>query len=448
MPYIANTDQDRASMLKYIGVGSIDELWEKADVTLPKPDLSKIPEGKSEYEVTRYLAGLAEKNADDLVSFLGVGYYDHTIPAAVAEITGRNEFYTAYTPYQPEASQGTLQSMYEYQSAICRLTGMDVANASLYDGGTALFEAMMMAIRATRRRKVILAGTVSPIHREMIKCYSRNLDIELTISNTPSDNVETDRKELKTLLDDQTAAVLIQYPNVFGTVEDWSEVVNYAQCKNIITVCSTYPTALSLIKPPSEFGFDIVTGEGQCLGINLSFGGPYLGFMATRKKFVRKMPGRIVGRTVDTTGKEGFVLTLQTREQHIRRDQATSNICTNQGLCALAAIVYLSCIGKEGFVKLGNLCSAKAYYTKEQLLAIPGIEEPQQSSFFNEFVIRLPLDASEVVGRLVDKGFVAGFPLGSYFSKRKNDLLIAVTEKRSREEIRSLAVAMEAVLKE
>ena len=446
MPYIANTDKDRASMLDTIGVGGIDELWEKAGVTLPKPHLSKIPHGKSEYEVTRYLAALAEKNADDLTSFLGVGYYDHYIPAAVAEVTGRNEFYTAYTPYQPEASQGTLQAMFEYQSAICRLTGMEVANASLYDGGTAFFEAMMMAIRTTRRRKVVLAGTVSPIHKEMIKCYSRNLDVELVVSNTPSSAVETNLTELMRLLDERTACVLVQYPNVFGTVEDWSEVVDRAHSKNILTVCSTYPVALSLIRPPSSFGFDIVTGEGQCLGINLSFGGPYLGYMATKKKFVRKMPGRIVGRTVDTSGKHGFVLTLQTREQHIRREQATSNICTNQGLCALAAVVYLSCIGKEGFIKLGELCASKAYYTKEQLLTIPGIEDPGQTSYFNEFVIRLPMDASEVVGRLVDKGFVAGFPLGRYFPERRNDLLIAVTEKRSREEIRSLAVAMEAVI--
>ena len=446
MPYIANTDKDRSEMLETIGVGGIAELWEKAGVTLPKPDLSKIPQSKSEYEVTRYLAGLAAKNADDLISFLGVGYYDHYIPAAVAEVTGRNEFYTAYTPYQPEASQGTLQAMYEYQSAICRLTGMEVANASLYDGGTALFEAMMMAIRMTRRRKVILAGTVSPIHREMIKCYSRNLDIELIVAKIPAESVETNMTELMRLLDDRTACVLVQYPNVFGTVEDWTELVEGAHSKKILAICSAYPVALSLIKPPSSFDFDIATGEGQCLGINLSFGGPYLGYMATRKKFMRKMPGRIVGRTVDASGKDGFVLTLQTREQHIRRDQATSNICTNQGLCALAAIVYLSCIGKEGFVKLGELCASKAYYTRKQLLAIDGIKDPGQTSYFNEFVIRLPMDASEVVGRLIDKGFVAGFPLGRYFAGRRNDLLIAVTEKRSREEIRSLAVAMEAVI--
>ena len=446
MPYIANTDQDRKSMLNSMGVNSMDELWSAAGVRFSKPDLSTIPQGKSEYEVIRYLAGQAEKNANELTCFLGLGYYDHHVPAVVAEIIGRNEFYTSYTPYQPEASQGTLQAMFEYQSAICRLTNMEVANTSLYDGGTALFEAMMMAIRMSKRRKVVLAGTVSPIYKEMIKCYSRNLDIELVVSTTPSLGVETNSPELTDLFDDQTACIIVQYPNLFGTIEDWHEVIECARSKNIITICATYPIALSMIKPPGLLGFDIVAGEGQCLGLNLSFGGPYLGFIASRQKFVRKMPGRIVGRTVDASGKDGFVLTLQTREQHIRREKATSNICTNQGLCALAAIVYLSCIGKEGFRKLGRLCAAKAYFAREQLLAIPDIQAPGQSSFFNEFVIRLPTDASEVVGRLVDKGFAAGFPLGRYFPERKNDLLVAVTEKRSREEIRSLAVAMEAVL--
>ena len=433
-------------MLKHIGVTDIDELWQNAGVNLPKPDLSAIPSGKSEYEVIRSMARLAQKNADELVCFLGMGYYDHFIPAVVAEITSRNEFYTSYTPYQPEASQGTLQAMFEYQSAICRLTAMEVANASLYDGGTALFEAIMMAIRISGRRKVVLAGTVSPIYREMIKCYSQNLDIELILSSSHSETVETNISELIDLFDDHTACVALQYPNVFGTVEDLSEAIDFAQSKKIITICSTYPIALSLIKPPGSLGFDIVTGEGQSLGINLSFGGPYLGFIATRTRFVRKVPGRIVGRTVDTSGKNGFVLTLQTREQHIRRNKATSNICTNQGLCALAATVYLSCIGKEGFLKLGKLCAAKACFAKEQLLAIPDVEDPGQASYFNEFVVRLPLDAAEVVGRLVDKGFAAGFPLSRYFPDRKNDLLVAVTEKRSREEIRALAVALEDVL--
>ncbi len=446
MPYIANTDDDRREMLAEIGVADIDALWQEAGVSMPQPDFAAMPEGKSEYEVIRYLAGLADKNADNLTGFLGMGFYDHYIPSVVSEITGRNEFYTAYTPYQPEASQGTLQAMYEYQSAICRLLDMDVSNASLYDGGTALFEAMMMGIRTTRRRRAVLAGTVSPIYRKMIQCYSRNLDIELVISDSSENSADTDMAALKTLLDDQTACVMVQYPNVFGSVEDWSDLIAYAKERRIITICSCYPVALSMLRSPGLLGFDIATGEGQCLGNNLSFGGPYLGFIATSTHHMRKLPGRIVGRTTDTAGETGFVLTLQTREQHIRRERATSNICTNEGLCALAAITYLSCIGKEGFVELGRLCAAKACYTRDELLRIPGVGVAGQTAFFNEFVLRLPMEAAEVVSRMIDKGFAAGFPLSRYYPERKNDLLIAVTEKRSREEIRAFAVAMEAVL--
>jgi glycine dehydrogenase subunit 1 len=445
MPYIANTDEDRREMLDVIGVDSMDDLWRQAGITQPKPALD-VPEGLSEYEVIRKLGGLADLNADDLTCFVGSGFYDHIIPSVVGTITSRGEFMTAYTPYQPEASKGTLQAMYEFQSMICRITGMEVANCSLYDGGTALFEAMMVGIRMTRRRKAVLVGTVSPIYRTMIKCYTQNLDIELVTTPAPVDGTGSDMEALKAELDDDTAVLMVQYPNVFGTVEDWTEVVEYAHSKKIITACSAYPTALSLIKPPGEMGFDIVTGEGQCLGVPLSFGGPYVGYMAATKKCMRKIPGRIVGRTVDREGKPGFVLTLQAREQHIRREQAMSNICTNQGLCALAATVYMSSVGKSGFSQVGTLCAAKACYAREQLLAIPGVEGVDQPSFFNEFVVRLPRDAGEVVGEMIEKGFAAGFPLGRYYRSRPNDLLVAVTEKRTREEIRSLAVALEAVL--
>ena len=446
MPYIANTDQDRTTMLGLIGAKDIQDLWSQAGVKLDQPLLEGVPEGKSEFEVYQYLAKLAGKNADDLICFLGGGFYDHFIPSAVSEITGRTEFYTSYTPYQPEVSQGTLQAMFEYQSAICRVTGMEVSNASLYDGGTALFEAIMMSVRITRKRKAVLAGTVSPIYREMIQCYSSNLDIDLSISENDDTQTNTNVQKLCELIDDDTSCVIVQYPNFFGTIEDWSELIEYAKKHKVLTICSTYPIALSLLQPPGDLGFDIITGEGQCLGINLSFGGPYVGFMASRNKYLRQMPGRIIGRTKDSNGKDGFVLTIQTREQHIKRERATSNICTNQGLCALAAVVYLSCIGKDGFVKLGELCNQKAYFAKAQLLAITGVTDAGQSDFFNEFVIRLPIDAAEVVGKLIDKGYAAGFPLSRYFPDRKNDLLVAVTEKRTREEISSFAVAMEAIL--
>ena len=448
MPYIANTPADQREMLAAIGVPDLAALWRAAGVARPPPDLGRLPAGRAELEVRRHLATLAERNAYHLTCFLGLGYYDHFIPAAVSSITGRHEFYTAYTPYQPEASQGTLQAMYEYQSAICRLTEMEVANASHYDGGTALFEGMMMGVRLTHRRRVVLAGTVSPIFIEMIRCYTQNLDLDLVVSPSPADDTCTDLAALAALLDDQTACLLVQYPNAFGTAEDYSALVAQARARGVITVCSTYPTALSLLKTPGAMGFDIVTGEGQALGISLSFGGPYLGFMATRMAHVRQLPGRIVGRTVDGEGRPGFVLTLQAREQHIRREKATSNICTNEGLCALAAVTYLSCIGKAGFVQVGQLCHAKATYLREQLLAICGVQAVPQPAFFNEFVIRLPFEATDVVGHLIEKGYAGGYPIGRYYKDRPNDLLIAVTEKRTREEIRGLAVAMEAVVKE
>ena len=444
MPYIANTDSDRATMLQEIGCSSLAELWKNAGVDEEVPSLNDIPEGVSEYEVSSYLSNLAQKNATDLINFLGSGYYDHLIPAAVGDVTGRSEFYTAYTPYQPEASQGTLQAIYEYQSAICRLTGMPVANASMYDGGTALFEAMMMAVRVTRKRRAVITGAVSPIYREMIRCYSSNLDIELI--EIPSDGTLSNQEALLNAVDDKTACVLVQYPNVFGSIEEWSEVIEKIHEKKALAVCSTYPISLALLKTPGDMGFDIVTGEGQSLGVPLSFGGPYLGFMAVQTKLMRKMPGRIAGKTVDSEGREGFVLTLQAREQHIRRAGAMSNICSNENLCALTAIVYLTCIGKEGLLQVADLCTSKANFALQELLKIEGVSQVGSAPFFNEFTISLPEDASSVVGKMIDKGFVAGFPLGRYYHDRNNQLLVAVTEKRTKEEIKAFANALEAVL--
>jgi len=444
MPYIANTDQDRSTMLKEIGFSSMAELWKNAGIDEPTPSLDDIPSGMSEYEVSSYLTRLSQQNATDLVNFLGSGYYDHIIPAAVGEITGRSEFYTAYTPYQPEASQGTLQAIYEYQSAICRLTGLPVANASMYDGGTALFEAMMLAVRMTRKRQAIISGSVSPIFREMVRCYSSNLDVELI--EIESGETCSNQQALVDAVSDKTACILVQYPNVFGTVEEWTDVIEKIHEKKALAVCSTYPISLAMLKTPGEMGFDIVTGEGQSLGIPLSFGGPYLGFMAVQTKLMRKIPGRICGRTVDSNGKEGFVLTLQAREQHIRRAGAMSNICSNENLCALTAIAYLSCIGKEGLVRVAELCAAKANFARTELLKIKGVEAVGDAPFFNEFAISLPIDGSEVVGKMIEKGFAAGFPLGRYYQNRKNQLLVAVTEKRTREEIKAFANALEAVL--
>ncbi len=442
MSYIPITDQEKKEMLQSVGKPNMDALWQELLGDEPSPKLKGLPRPRSEYEVIRFIQELADRNAANLVSFIGSGFYDHFIPAAVDEVTSRSEFTTSYTPYQAEASQGTLQAIYEYQTAICRLTGMDVANASMYDGGTALFEAMMMAIRISRRRRAVLLGSVSPIYQEMIKCYCQNLDVELCVL---SPEMLLNESEIDSALTADTACVMVQYPNVFGVVENYSRLTALAREKKVISICSTYPIALGLLQAPGEMGFDIVTGEGQSLGLPLSFGGPYLGFMASRKQLVRKMPGRICGRTVDKKGDTGFVLTLQAREQHIRREKATSNICTNQALCALRALAYLTFIGKSGLLQVAELCAAKAAFARNELLKIKGVTG-YDVSFFNEFVLRLPCDAGEVVGRMIDRGFAAGFPLGRYYKNRKNELLVAVTEKRTREEIRCLAAAMEAVI--
>ena len=444
MPYIANTDADRREMLQAVGCNNFDELWAGAGIRHPYPALENLHRGLSEFEVTSRLEKLAARNHTHLVNFVGLGYYDHIIPAAVGEITRRSEFYTAYTPYQPEASQGTLQAIYEYQSAISRLTGMPVVNASLYDGGTALFEAMMMAVRITRKRRAVISGAVSPIFRTMIQCYSSNLDIELV--EVPVEGVSSMQEKMLAEVNDQTACVLVQYPNVFGTIEDWSGFVEAVHAKKALAICSVYPVALAVLKTPGEMDFDIVTAEGQSLGIPLSFGGPYLGVMGVKEEHMRRMPGRICGKTVDQHGREGFVLTLQAREQHIRRENAMSNICSNESLCALSALVYLTCVGKQGLIDVAELCMSKAVFARQELLRINGVEAVSNGPFFNEFVVRLPGDASEIVGRMIDKGFAAGFPLGRYYPDRKDQMLIAVTEKRTREEIKAMANALEAVL--
>jgi len=459
MSYVPHTEAERREMLEAIGAGSIDELFDAIPEELrPKtyalfesapsserPRSFDLPPGLSEFAVRRRLRALAARDATDLVCFVGGGFYDHFIPAAVDALAGRSEFTTAYTPYQPEISQGVLQAMYEYQSAICRLTEMEVANASLYDGGTALYEAMMMAIRITGRRKVLIDGCVSPIYRKMIDCYTSNLDIELAA--VPSSDGRTDRDALRARLDERTGAILLQNPGFFGVVDDLGDLVQAAHEVGAAAVASVYPLSLGLLKTPGAMGFDIVTGEGQSLGLPLSFGGPYLGFMAARRRHVRKMPGRIIGAARDSDGRHGFVMTLQTREQHIRREKATSNICSNETLCALRAVIYLSLIGKQGLKDVARMCAAKAQYARERLTAIAGVEPLSEAPTFNEFALKLPVEnAAEVVNRLIEKGIAAGFPLGRYYPELRNALLVAVTEKRTKEEIGVLAEALEAAL--
>lgn len=443
MSYVATTASQRAEMLAACGVRTLDELF--ADIP---PDLAPhsfaLPEGRSELETVNYFRELAGQNYSHLVNFVGAGFYDHFIPAAVGALAGRSEFYTAYTPYQPEMSQGMLQAIYEYQTHICRLTDMEVANASVYDGGTALYEACQMAIHATRRRRVVVDGGVNPIYRRMLYNYTANLDIEF--HEVEVCHGQTDRENLFRFLDDRTAAVIVQNPNFFGVIDDHSDVTAKCRELGILSIQSVYPIALAMLKTPGEMGIDIATGEGQSLGIPLSFGGPYLGFMATRKKLVRKMPGRLVGRTVDREGREAFVLTLQAREQHVRREKATSNICTNQALCALRAHIYLSLLGKNGLERVAALCLSKAQYAKERLKAIRGVRVLESSPTFNEFTVRLPMDAGEIVGRMIERGFAAGFPLGRYYPGMEDYLLVSVTEKRTKYDIGRLAEAVEAVL--
>jgi glycine dehydrogenase subunit 1 len=443
MSYIANTESQRKEMLSTCGVRNIDDLFAAIPEHL-RPRSFRLPQGRSELEALTGFEKLAEQNYSHLTCFVGGGFYDHFIPAAVDALASRSEFYTAYTPYQPELSQGTLQAIYEYQTDICRLSGLDVANASLYDGGTALYEACQMAIHATGRRKVIMDGGLNPIYRKMIRSYTANLSIEFV--ETAVTHGQSDRGRLFDALDDRTAAVLLQNPNFFGVIDDHSDIVEKAHDLGIIAIQSVYPVAMALLKTPAEQGFDIATGEGQSLGIPLSFGGPYLGFMASTKTLVRKMPGRIAARTVDRQGRLGFVLSLQAREQHIRREKATSNICTNEALCALRAHIHLSLLGKEGLKTVAQLCYDKAHYAKERIKAIPQVKVMESSPTFNEFTVKLPLDAGECVGRMIELGFAAGFPLGRYYPGMENYLLVAVTEKRTKYEIGKLAEALEAVL--
>jgi len=443
LSYIPHTKDDVKEMLKTIGVGSVDELFRDIPAAL-RPKSFNIPVGRSESEVTEHLKNLASKNATRLTNFVGAGFYDHFIPAAVDAIVNRSEFYTAYTPYQPECSQGWLQAIYEYQTVICELTGLDVSNASMYDGGTALFEAAMMAVRFTGRKKIIVDSGVNLIYRTMLYTYTSNLSIEFV--ETSVVHGQSSREELLKHIDDKTAAVILQNPNFFGAVDDYSDVVERIHKKGALAIASVYPVSLGMLKSPGEMGFDIATGEGQSLGIPLSFGGPYLGFMAAKKELVRQMPGRIVGATIDKDGKRGFVLTLQTREQHIRREKATSNICSNEALCALRAAVFVSLLGAEGLKELAERNYQKAEFAKGELSRISGVEVKRSSPTFNEFTVLLPRNANEVVYRMIDKGFACGFPLGKFYKGMDNYLLVAVTEKRTKEDIRKLADGLEAVL--
>jgi glycine dehydrogenase subunit 1 len=450
MPFISVTPAQRDEMLRACGASSIDEIFADIPASLSPPPAAKDffdTDGLSELEALAECEKLAEANGARPVSFVGGGFYDHFIPAAVDAVASRSEFYTAYTPYQPELSQGTLQAIYEYQSLICRLTGMEVSNASLYDGGTAIFEACKMALASTDRRKIVIDGGVNPIYRKMLKTHTANLGVD--IADIPVSRGGTlDRASINGHIDNNTAAVVLQNPNFFGVIDDHSDIAGSCKSAGALSIQSVNPLAMALIKPPGEQGFDIATGEGQPLGIPLSFGGPYLGIIAAKKSLARKMPGRIVARTTDASGREGFVLSLQTREQHIRREKATSNICSNEALCALRAHAYLSLLGNAGLVELAELCHGKAVYLRERIReSIPSIKTAS-APIFNEFAIELPISASACAETLAERGFDAGIPIGRYYDydSAENTLLVAVTEKRTRRELDGFADELLRVL--
>jgi len=446
MPYSFNTPEDQQAMLEAIGVGSIDQLFEGVPREFRLKGPLDIPPALSELELTGHMAALAAQNAHagDKVCFLGGGSYDHFVPAVVDALASRGEFYTSYTPYQPEVSQGNLQAMFEYQTLVCQLTGMDVSNASLYDGGTAAVEAVLMAMSVTRREgKVVTVASVHPEYREILRTYLANLDIELVAVGAPDGTANVD--ELKDAVDENTACVLIQHPNFFGCLEEVQAIGEIAHGAGALLVQVFDPISLGLLKRPGDLGADIAVAEGQSLGTPMSFGGPYLGIMACREKYVRRLPGRIAGQTTDRRGRRCWVLTLQTREQHIRREKATSNICTNQGLIALRAGIYLASLGPQGLRETADLCLQKAHYAVEQVTADDRFSTAFQKPFFKECVVR---DAhgqvSDLLANAAEAGYLAGVPLASWYPELDDCFLMAVTEKRTKDEIHALAECLAA----
>ncbi len=437
--YAPHTDDEIREMLSETGIERIEDLF----VTIPeelRARVFNVPPGMSEFETFERMKRIASDNSKEMLYFIGGGFYDHLIPAVVDHLAARSEFYTSYTPYQPECSQGTLQALFEYQTAICRLTGLDVSNASLYDGATACAEAALMAIRVTGRKKIIADGCLSPFSRMTVRSYLSNLDVEL-LELPPLDGL-LNLEELERCLDGETAALIVQNPNFFGLIEDIAAIAEKVHAAGALLVASVYPLSLGILKSPGECGVDIAVGDGQSLGNPLGFGGPSFGFIAARKAFIRNLPGRIVGETADREGKRGFVLTLQAREQHIKREKATSNICSNQGLCALRALIFLSSIGKEGIARLASMNRDKAFHARELLSRIPGVTALESGQIFNEFTIALPVSADLVAASLLNRGIAAGLPLGRYYEGSENCMVVTVTEKRSRKEIELLALAI------
>jgi glycine dehydrogenase subunit 1 len=438
--YFPHSETERRTMLETIGVQRMEDLFHDVPERYRFPTLN-LPDGLTEMEVAAELENLSNANEStkDLICFLGAGAYQHYIPAAVHAIISRGEFLSAYTPYQPEISQGTLQAIFEYQSMVAALTGMEVSNASHYDGATAVAEAVNMAYANFRgkRSKIVLSPALHPQYLETVRTYAQGPTLTLEGCDLAADPL-SGPDCLLDLIDSQTALVVVQYPDFFGRVYDYRKLAEKTHQAGALLAVAVNPLALGLLTPPGEFGADIVTGEGQPLGIPLSFGGPYLGIFATKLEFVRKMAGRLVGETVDNRGQRAYVLTLTAREQHIRRDKATSNICTNQGLMALASAVYMSLLGKQGLREVAELCYQKAHYAARQIGLLPGYQVENQVTFFNEFLVRCPVPAQEVSAILLEHGILGGYELGRAYPNHpemENCLLLAVTEMNTRQEI-------------
>jgi glycine dehydrogenase subunit 1 len=442
MNFLPHTGRERVEMLAACRVGSVEELFAPLPeaVRLRRP--LDLPGPLSEMELAGHLRALAERNTptEGLLSFLGAGAYEHYLPAAVGAIVGRAEFYTAYTPYQPEVSQGTLEAIYEFQSYVAALTGLDVANASLYDGATAVAEAVAMALAHTRRTEVLVGANVHPEYRQVLGTYARRW--AATVRELPAPEGALDPAVVAGQVSERTAAVIVQNPNFFGLVEAGEELACAAHAQGALLVVVANPVSLGLLAAPGTYGADLCVGEGQPLGNPLGFGGPYVGFMAAREALVRRMPGRIVGVTVDRDGRRGFALTLQTREQHIRREKATSNICSNEALCALAFTAHLSLLGPQGLRELAGLCLQKAHYAADRLAALPGFRLAFPGPFFHEFAVRVPGPAERFVERLAARGILPGLPLKRFYPDLDNALLICVTETKSQAAIDRLVEAL------
>ncbi len=448
MGYVPNTPEDQQAMLTRLGLSTLEDLLAPVpeNVRLRRP--LELPAALSEPDLKRLLNGMAanNQNLDNWISFLGAGNYDHAIPSVVPHLQKRSEFVTSYTPYQPEVSQGMLQAIYEFQTMICQVTGLDIANASLYDGSTAVVEAVFMAIGPGGRGEVVVSEGVDPQYRRVLRTYAHARGF--SVKEVPTRNGVTSVEDLDAAMSPTTAAVVVQQPNFFGCIEDMTAIEPVAhRGKSIFITNITEPASLGILAPPADYGADIAVGEAMNLGNAISYGGPACGFIAARSKFMRLMPGRLVGQTVEEGGKKqtGYVLTLQTREQHIRRERATSNICTNQSLLAVGVAIYLAALGKQGFRELAELCLQKAHYAFRQITAIPGYAAAFSSPFFEEFAIRLPVSAQKLERHLEQSGIIGGYPLGKNYAGMEDCMLFCVTETRTKADIDLLVSALKEV---